>query len=200
MCTQAVLLAQQRQAPSHCQRPTVHFPPSHTYTPCTSILSGCVAISFHVCSYRTALKEHPNCPAEVRLGMGATAFKLGDLSLARAAFKRAAELDGGCADALLGLALVHFSSPNVQQVGTSDAHPNLRLYILTCCLRTCLWHSSGRLSSLAKPQLLITVPAAGWLVLVELTCPGHGWCMVRICCTADSLLARCLLCRVLRMD
>lgn len=48
--------------------------------------------------------------------MGAAAFKLGDLALARSAFGRAAQLDPGCADALLGLALVHFSSPNVQQV------------------------------------------------------------------------------------
>lgn len=67
-------------------------------------------------SYRSALKEHPGCPPEVRLGIGACALKLGDLHTARGAYTRAFELDPNCADALLGLGLVNFSSSNVQQV------------------------------------------------------------------------------------
>lgn len=39
-------------------------------------------------NYQTALKKHPQCPAEVRLGIGACYFKLGDLNRAQAAFER----------------------------------------------------------------------------------------------------------------
>ena len=43
----------------------------------------------HSASYRTALREFPGpgCPAEVRLGIAAASFKLGDLATAKAAYK-----------------------------------------------------------------------------------------------------------------
>ncbi|GIL51578.1 hypothetical protein Vafri_7539 [Volvox africanus] len=72
-------------------------------------------------SYRAALREFPgsSCPAEVRLGIAACAFKLGDLATARAAYNRVLALDPDCADAYLGLALLAASDSNVQQ-GLAD--------------------------------------------------------------------------------
>eukprot|EP00198_Chlamydomonas_reinhardtii_P002531 XP_001691867.1 Paf1 complex component [Chlamydomonas reinhardtii] len=71
--------------------------------------------------YRTALREFPGpgCPAEVRLGIAAASFKLGDLATAKAAYKRVLALDPDCADAYLGLALLAASDANVQQ-GLAD--------------------------------------------------------------------------------
>ncbi|KAG2487876.1 hypothetical protein HYH03_013459 [Edaphochlamys debaryana] len=76
--------------------------------------------------YRAALREFhgPACPAEVRLGIAACAFKLGDLATARAAYKRVLQLDPDCADAYLGLALLAASDANVQQ-GLADCLRNL---------------------------------------------------------------------------
>ncbi|GLC38649.1 hypothetical protein PLESTB_000456300 [Pleodorina starrii] len=71
--------------------------------------------------YRAALREFPGpgCPAEVRLGIAACAFKLGDLVTARAAYRRVLALDPDCADAYLGLAVLAASDANVQQ-GLAD--------------------------------------------------------------------------------
>ncbi|KAG2448186.1 hypothetical protein HYH02_006771 [Chlamydomonas schloesseri] len=70
-------------------------------------------------AYRAALREFPGCPAEVRLGIAAASFKLGDLVTARAAYKRVLALDPDCADAYLGLAVLAASDANVQQ-GLAD--------------------------------------------------------------------------------
>jgi hypothetical protein len=64
------------------------------------------------------LLEHPGCPAEVRLGIAACMFKLGDLAGATAAYERVLALDPECATAHLGLAIIKFNSINLQQVGT----------------------------------------------------------------------------------
>lgn len=57
-------------------------------------------------SYRTALREFPTCPADVRLGLAACYFKLGSSAKAAAAYERVLELDPGCTQALLGLAVL----------------------------------------------------------------------------------------------
>jgi RNA polymerase-associated protein CTR9 len=75
------------------------------------------ASTFPLCRYRRALLEHPGCPAEVRLGIAACMFKLGDLSGATAAYERVLALDPDCATAHLGLAIIKFNSINLQQVG-----------------------------------------------------------------------------------
>ena len=49
------------------------------------------------------------CPPEVRLGIGACQLRLGKVSKAEAAYTRVLELDPGCTQALLGLAVVEFS-------------------------------------------------------------------------------------------
>eukprot|EP00798_Chlamydomonas_sp_ICE-L_P008150 gene8150-1403_t len=70
--------------------------------------------------YRRALKEHPSCPAEVRLGIAVCCFRMGKMTSAQAAYERVLQLDPECADALLGLAAIKFNSqPNVQQ-GMAD--------------------------------------------------------------------------------
>jgi len=56
--------------------------------------------------FREALRACPGCPAEVRMGIGACHFRLGDVSQAEKAYKRALELDPGCIEALLGLAVM----------------------------------------------------------------------------------------------
>jgi hypothetical protein len=80
-------------------------------------------------SYRAALREFPSpaCPAEVRLGIGACALKLGDSATAKAAFTRALELDPDSADGYAGLAVLAASDAgNAQQVGLDlDTHGQL---------------------------------------------------------------------------
>lgn len=56
--------------------------------------------------YQRSLKECPTCPAEVRLGIGACYFKLGNIKKAEAAYKRTLDIDPGCPHALLGLAVL----------------------------------------------------------------------------------------------
>lgn len=56
--------------------------------------------------FRKALRLHPGAPAEVRLGIGAAAFKLGRLDVAGAAFRRALQLQPRCVPALTGLAVL----------------------------------------------------------------------------------------------
>lgn len=56
--------------------------------------------------FRKALRLHPGAPAELRLGIGAAAFKLGRLDVARAAFRRALQLQPRCVPALTGLAVL----------------------------------------------------------------------------------------------
>jgi len=56
--------------------------------------------------YKKALRTNPNCPANVRLGMGHCFMKMGNESKAREAFERALELDPCCVGALVGLAVL----------------------------------------------------------------------------------------------
>ncbi|EEC04797.1 tpr repeat nuclear phosphoprotein, putative [Ixodes scapularis] len=59
--------------------------------------------------YKKALRTNPNCPAEVRLGMGHCFYRLGKQEKARAAFERALALDPQCVGALAGLAVLQLN-------------------------------------------------------------------------------------------
>ncbi|TRY67808.1 hypothetical protein TCAL_07229 [Tigriopus californicus] len=60
--------------------------------------------------YKKALRTNPQCPANVRLGMGHCYWKLGNEKKARAAFGRALELDASCVGALVGLAILDLNT------------------------------------------------------------------------------------------
>ncbi|XP_066276427.1 RNA polymerase-associated protein CTR9 homolog isoform X1 [Branchiostoma lanceolatum] len=60
--------------------------------------------------YKKALRTNPNCPAEVRLGMGHCFMKLSKADKARLAFQRALELNPKCVGALVGLAILELNS------------------------------------------------------------------------------------------
>lgn len=66
-------------------------------------------------AYTRALQAHPGAPAEVRLGLAACYFRLGRLAAARAAFQRTLALAPGCAEALLGLAVIAFAGPDAER-------------------------------------------------------------------------------------
>eukprot|EP00877_Chromochloris_zofingiensis_P002087 jgi/Chrzof1/1187/Cz01g43270.t1 len=78
--------------------------------------------------YRLALRENPLAPAEVRLGLGACYFRLGNLAKSEAAYERVLALDSGNAEALLGLATIKFASPNIQQGLASGLQLLVRAY------------------------------------------------------------------------
>lgn len=59
--------------------------------------------------YRKALRDCPNCPSEVRLGIAACQLRLGEVTKAEAAYKRVLELDPGCTQALLALAAMELA-------------------------------------------------------------------------------------------
>lgn len=56
--------------------------------------------------YKKALRTNPNCPANVRMGMGHCFLKMNNQEKAKLAFQRALELDPGCVGALIGLAIL----------------------------------------------------------------------------------------------
>ncbi len=60
--------------------------------------------------YQEAVRMHPGCPAEVRLGLAACYFRLGQLERAKRAYERVVQLSPSCAEALYGLAVLRFSS------------------------------------------------------------------------------------------
>ncbi|RMZ53978.1 hypothetical protein APUTEX25_002555 [Auxenochlorella protothecoides] len=65
--------------------------------------------------YKEALRRHPGCPAEVRLGLAACLFRLGDVVQAGAAYQRALDLDPSCTQALLGLAVLKLSASQTSE-------------------------------------------------------------------------------------
>ena len=65
--------------------------------------------------YRRALKEHPGAPPEVRLGLAACLFRLGQCKLAKAAYERTLDLLPSCGEALLGLAVIAFNSRDTEK-------------------------------------------------------------------------------------
>lgn len=67
--------------------------------------------------YRKALREHPGAPAEVRLGLAACLFRLGQVSQAKAAYQRTLDLSPSSGEALLGLAVIAFNSKDAEKYG-----------------------------------------------------------------------------------
>lgn len=64
-----------------------------------------VALSY----YKKALHTKPNCPAEVRLGIGHCYYKLGKTEKAKLAFEQALKKKPNCVGALVGLALLELN-------------------------------------------------------------------------------------------
>lgn len=86
------------------------------------LLTACCAV---FARFRKALRSHPNAPAEVRLGIGAAAFKLGRHDTARSAFQRALQLQPRCVPALAGLAVLAMYAPPTADVSQRCAVPML---------------------------------------------------------------------------
>ena len=59
--------------------------------------------------FERALREHPDCPPEVRLGIAACCYKLGSFDRCAMAYERVLEMDPGCTEALAGLAVLRFN-------------------------------------------------------------------------------------------
>ncbi|XP_018496756.1 LOW QUALITY PROTEIN: RNA polymerase-associated protein CTR9 homolog [Galendromus occidentalis] len=66
--------------------------------------------------YQKALRTNPNCPADVRLGMGLCFFELGNLEKARLAFGRAIELNPKCVGAVVGLAILELNTESAEGI------------------------------------------------------------------------------------
>ncbi|XP_018323793.1 RNA polymerase-associated protein CTR9 homolog [Agrilus planipennis] len=66
--------------------------------------------------YKKALRTNPNCPAEVRLGMGHCFMKLNNQDKARLAFERALQLDPQCVGALVGLAILKLNQQQPESI------------------------------------------------------------------------------------
>ena len=60
--------------------------------------------------FSKALKKHPECGPEVRLGLAACYLRLNNTTKAHAAFERVLQLDPSSCGALLGLAALALSS------------------------------------------------------------------------------------------
>lgn len=59
--------------------------------------------------YRKCLRVNPNCPANVRLGIGHCFYKLNQMEKAKLAFERALELDPQCVGALVALSIMELN-------------------------------------------------------------------------------------------
>lgn len=77
------------------------------------------------CSYQDAIRKHPGCPAEVRLGLAACHFRLGHLPRAKKAYERVLQLNPGCPEALYGLAVLRFSSSQGESAKTVGVMLNI---------------------------------------------------------------------------
>lgn len=66
--------------------------------------------------YKKALRTNPQCPADVRLGMGHCFLKLGSVDKARISFERALELDTQCVGALVGLAVLELNNKHPESI------------------------------------------------------------------------------------
>lgn len=105
---------------------------------------------------------HPGCPAEVRLGLAACFFRLGDNARARLAYERVLAMEPTCADALLGLANLALRSDAAPAQGLADGlklqvhayeldPTNLRVLLSLgqYCLLQADWPKAGRLGAAA---------------------------------------------------
>jgi len=99
-------------------------------------LLGKACISFNKKDYKQALQFYkkvlrinPNCPADVRLGMGHCFYKLGNLEKARLAFSRCLQLDNKNVGAIVGMAVLDINSNSVEKIrkGTTMLSTGYRL-------------------------------------------------------------------------
>jgi len=99
-------------------------------------LLGKACISFNKKEYKQALqfykkvlRVNPNCPADVRLGMGHCFYKLGNLEKARLAFARCLQLDRTNVGAIVGMAVLDINSNSVDKIrkGTTMLSTGYRL-------------------------------------------------------------------------
>ncbi|XP_037949839.1 RNA polymerase-associated protein CTR9 homolog [Teleopsis dalmanni] len=69
--------------------------------------------------YKKALRTNPNCPANVRMGMGHCFLKMNNQEKAKLAFQRALDLDPNCVGALIGLAILKLNlhEPDSNKMG-----------------------------------------------------------------------------------
>lgn len=68
--------------------------------------------------YRKCLRIKPDCPANVRLGIGHCFYKLNQMEKAKLAFDRALELDPQCVGALVALALMELNKKTPDSIRT----------------------------------------------------------------------------------
>lgn len=66
--------------------------------------------------YRKALQICPNCPADVRLGLGVCFYKLNMMEKAEGAFTKALHLDPRCVGALTGLAVIELNKKTTASI------------------------------------------------------------------------------------
>ncbi|VDP07315.1 unnamed protein product [Soboliphyme baturini] len=66
--------------------------------------------------YKKALRFNPNCPADVRVGMGHCFAKLSKMDKAKMAFERALQLNPGCCGALVGLAILELNQNTPESI------------------------------------------------------------------------------------
>ncbi|XP_017492305.1 PREDICTED: RNA polymerase-associated protein CTR9 homolog, partial [Rhagoletis zephyria] len=66
--------------------------------------------------YRRCLRNNPQCPANIRLGMGHCFYKLNQLEKARLAFERALKLDHKCVGAMVALAIMELNKKNPEAI------------------------------------------------------------------------------------
>lgn len=80
-------------------------------------------VLLQICRYQEAIRLHPGCPAEVRLGLAACYFRLGQLERAKKAYERVVQLSPTCAEALYGLAVLRFSSSQGESAKAVSTRP-----------------------------------------------------------------------------
>lgn len=92
---------------------------------------GQASIYFQEAKYKEALdlyckvlQENPKSSASVRVGLGLCCYRLGQMSRAKAAMKRALQLDPKCAEALVGCAILEMATANkdpIRAPGVTDS-------------------------------------------------------------------------------
>lgn len=148
------------------------------------------------CRYQEAVRLHPGCPAEVRLGLAACYFRLGQLERARKAYERVVQLNPTCAEALYGLAVLRFSSSQGESPkAVSAGHPVLHaacstMQTATSCDTT---HSDLHLLPVACHVPLGQCNGATLLMLlpVLLQACANGLVPVQCCCAELMWVIHC---------
>lgn len=83
---------------------------------CIPALLGKACIAFNkkdyrgaLAFYKKALRTNPQCPADVRVGIGHCFMKMGNKDKAELAYERALEINPNCVGALIGMAVHHMN-------------------------------------------------------------------------------------------